>query len=198
MNSICSHVSKGARAVILLGLPVRHRAEGDSIKGEPSKVLRRGQNSTRTETACTLEFEGVLCTTPYRSHFKMSCEAISYMSSNISRMAAVPNAGMRIRSAHSQGEASFSSAVSRRASLRANSQFSSPGFALDDASVNGAPYLVSKRHARTVNRPSPTPFLTCSKEPPGFLMKRLSSHASFMSSYELTTRSDRAVHPIWS
>ena len=42
------------------------------------------------------------------------------------------------------------------------------------------------------------PFLTCSREPPGFLTNRLSSHASFMSSYELTTKSDRAVCPVWS
>lgn len=48
---------------------------------------------------------------------------------------------------------------------------------------------------RTVKRPSPTPFLTCSREPLGFLTKRLSSHASFRSSYELTTRRDRAASP---
>lgn len=36
-----------------------------------------------------------------RSHFRISCDAMSYISSNISRMAAVPNAGIRMRSVDS-------------------------------------------------------------------------------------------------
>lgn len=63
-----------------------------------------------------------------RSHFRTSCDAMSYMSSNISRMAAVPNAGMRMRSGESGVRCDIPVCCDHRDS-RANSQFSSPGFA---------------------------------------------------------------------
>ena len=85
--------------------PVGHCTQRNGIECQTCEVLSRVNSMLGTEPAEQVgnEITAEVGGRTYRSHFRMSCEATSSISGNISRMETVPNAGMRRRSASRNG-----------------------------------------------------------------------------------------------